>query len=177
MNSKNALLIVVAIIAIIGWVFAISAFIYPQAAQVPQDGIAPQQPSESESQSQVGYSLYTTGNYPCIVMANNSTAKYNVAVGNVGATDVVVDFIVAARNADVSWDESAGFNQSSSRRMTVLAGTQGHLETFYIRPDSGTDNLSLSMDAKAVDPTNIAVQNSDLEIITYYKDDSGNYCH
>ncbi len=128
---------------------------------------------------QVDFTLYTTGNYPCIMTENVSTPSYKVAVGNPSERDVIIDMVVSARNADVSWDESTGFNQSSTKRITVLAGTpdQNQMETFYIRPHSGTGNLSLSMTARAVEPVDVPVSTYDQKIIAYFKNDAGNYCH
>ncbi len=165
-TTKNGLLIALAIVAIVGWFFAFSGFTPIQDSQ-----------NIEAAKPRILYSYYDAGGgAPCIVNSDRPTSTIEIYIENPNEKDAVIDFILSVRNADVSWEASSGFSQSSSKTMTILAGTQSYRQTIYVNPHADADNLSLTLDAKLVEPTGGELRTLDGRVTTYYKNDIGNYC-
>lgn len=183
-KSKNALLVAVIIIAILGWAFAFGggfANLYPTRAEQQLDTEQLQMEMEAERlRTTVYYGYYNNGgNIACIETGAGGTSSIEIYAENIYAPDAIIDFTLnAKRNADVSLEASDGFQQSVTKRLTVFEGTQTLRETFYVRPHANVDDIQLTLDAKAIDPPGINPVYS-LEgsgTIVFSNDGSGNYC-
>src|SRR5207247_3640264 len=115
---------------------------------------------------------------PCIDTKSGNPPKIRIYAENTMGPDAVVDFRLSAKNADVSLDPSSGFESSSNKTMIVLEGTAYYPQTFYIRPYSDAEFLSLTLDASATDPrdTKLVYTLPFSNTVVFFRDHSGNYC-
>lgn len=178
-NAKIVyVLLPVIAIAVVGWMFAILGFPYQQEEQVQEIDQHRLAEKEEASRPHAIYSYYNSeGRIPCIAPAGgNGTAVYQVFMINPTEYEVVADFTITGKNADISWDDHSAFDQSPTKRLTILAGTEGYDVPFYIRPHANANNVSISTEAKVIEPENIDLLSSEAKRLSYVKDDSGSYC-
>jgi hypothetical protein len=175
MNSKvtYVLIVVIAAIALVGWTFAILGFTYPR----DEVSIADQQETVKPNAtfSYVNEEL----RIPCIApQSDNNTAIYKIFMINTNDYEIIADFTISAKNADISWDDGVDFNQSATKRITILAGTEGYGIPFYIRPHPNTDSISISTEAEPIEPDNIVISPNapETKTLSYVKDEFGKYC-
>lgn len=173
-NAKIVyVLIPVIAFAVVGWMFAILGFPYQQ--QKEQERLGEQ---ETVLRPHATYSYYNfEGRIPCITLAgDNDTAAYEVFMINPNEYEIVADFTISGKNADISWDDTSAFDQSASKRLTILAGTEGYGVPFFIRPYANANNVSISTEATLIEPENIDLLSSEPKTLSYVKDDLGSYC-
>lgn len=174
-GSKTALFVIVAVIAVAGWAFALTGG-FPNLNSPTVDQLTEQE----RLRTTVYYGYYNVGsNIECISTAAGETSSIEIYAENVYAPDAVIDFtLTAKRNADVSAEASDGFQQSATKRLTVLEGTQTLRQTFYVKPHADVDDIQLTLDAKAIDPPNIILVYTlpFSNTVVFSNDGSGNYC-
>lgn len=171
----TALLVIVTVIAIAGWAIALTGG-FPNLDSRSIDQLTEQE----RLRMTVYYGYYNVGsNIECITAAAGGTPSIEIYAENVYAPDAVIDFtLTAKRNADVSLEASDGFQQSATRRLTVLEGTQTLRQTFYVKPHPDVEDIQLTLDAKAIDPPNIILVYTlpFSNTVVFSNDGSGNYC-
>jgi hypothetical protein len=174
-GSKTALLGILAVIAIVGWAFALTGG-FPNLTSPNVDQLTEQ----DRLRMTVYYGYYNVGsNIECISAAAGETPFIEIYAENVYSPDAVIDFtLTAKRNADVSLEASDGFQQSVTKRLTVLEGTQTLRQTFYVKPHDEADDIQLTLDAEAIDPPNIILVYTlpFSNTVVFSHDGSGNYC-
>ncbi|MGH9876398.1 MAG: hypothetical protein ACRD5H_02070 [Nitrososphaerales archaeon] len=174
-KSKNALLVAIAVIAIVGWAFAFTGGFPNQNSRS-----ADQQMEQERLRMTVYYGYYNVGsNIECISSEAGGTPSIEIYAENIYAPDAVIDFtLTAKRNADVSLEASDGFQQSATKRLTVFEGTQTLRQTFYVKPHANVDDIQLTLDAKAIDPPDInpVYTLPFSNTVVFSNDGSGNYC-
>jgi hypothetical protein len=169
----TALLVIVAVIAIAGWAIALTGG-FPDLTSPGVDQLTEQE----RLRMTVYYGYYNVGsNIECI--SAGEAPSIEIYAENVYSPDAVIDFtLTAKRNADVSLEASDGFQQSATKRLTVLEGTQTLRQTFYVKPHDDADDIQLTLDAKAIDPPNIILVYTlpFSNTVVFSSDGSGNYC-
>ncbi|MCI0564563.1 MAG: hypothetical protein MN733_39350 [Nitrososphaera sp.] len=183
-KPKNVLLIAIAAIAVVGWAFALAGgFPNQDFKSVDQQIESEERRIEMEQErlrTTVKYGYYNVGgNIPCISSEADGTPSIEIYAENIYAPDAVIDFtLTATRNAEVSLEESDGFQQSATMRLTVLEGTQTLRQAFHVKPHANVDDIQLTLDAKAIDPPdiNLVYTLPFSNTVVFSNDGSGNYC-
>jgi hypothetical protein len=177
-------------VAVIGWALAftgglpsqnierVSQLADAQLTEIEQTRLEIEQ---ERLRKTVYYGYYNVGsNIACIVSEAGTTPSIEIYAENIYAPDATIDFtLTAKRGADVSLNASDGFQQSATKTLTVLEGTQTLRHTFYLRPHTDANEIQLTLEAEAIEPSDILLTFTlpFSNTVVFFNDGSGNYCH